>query len=169
MKIILLLFMSLSVLTSFADEYKDPATNVIYTYDPTGSSAKVKSGEVYVDTDNAENVELLGFPGSPDAKESIVILERFVIDGKEYLVDRIGDYAFVPYYNLVVALWRDSYAEEYCIENQVKYIYIDGDNIDGDNIDGDNIDDNNIDDNNIDDNYIDDNDVQKRTTGPMPG
>ena len=95
MKIILLLFMSLSVLTSFADEYKDPATNVIYTYDPTGSSAKVKSGEVYVDTDNAENVELLGFPGSPDAKESIVILERFVVDGKEYLVDRIGDYAFV--------------------------------------------------------------------------
>ena len=42
--ILLLLLLHTSVIAGFADEYKDPATNVIYTYDPAGNRAEVKEG-----------------------------------------------------------------------------------------------------------------------------
>ena len=83
--------MSVMVLTAFADEYTDPQTNVIYTYNPASNRAEVKSG-TWLMFDNGE--ASLPTPGSPDAKDEIGILDRFSVEGKEYVVDKIGDYAF---------------------------------------------------------------------------
>ena len=91
-RILLLLLLQVSAIACFADEYKDPATNVIYTYDPAGNSAEVKKGRVVYD-DYGE-LYSMNVPGSPDAKAEIVILDKFSVDGKEYVVDKIGDYAF---------------------------------------------------------------------------
>ena len=92
-RVILLLFLHLFGGVCFADEYKDPVTNVIYTYDPAGDRAEVKAGEEWIDTD--DGTQGYDYPGSPDAKGEIVILDRFTVAGKEYIVDRIGDCAFV--------------------------------------------------------------------------
>ncbi len=89
----LLLLLHFSSVDCFAEEYKDPATNVIYTYDPAGNRAEVKQG-TYVFDDSGE-VFCDYSPGSPDVKDDIVILDKFTIDGKEYIVDRIGDNAFI--------------------------------------------------------------------------
>ena len=83
--------MSVMVLTAFADEYTDPQTNVIYTYNPASNRAEVKSG-TWLMFDNGE--ASLPTPGSPDAKAEIVILDKFIVSGKEYTVNKIGDYAF---------------------------------------------------------------------------
>jgi len=89
-RILLLLLLPVSAIVCFADEYKDPATNVIYTYDPAGNSAEVKAGYWVMYDDGSNNPPS---PGSPNAKEEIVILDRFSVDGKEYVVDKIGNYA----------------------------------------------------------------------------
>ena len=89
----LLLLLQVAVFEGSADEYKDPLSNVIYTYVPAGGRAEVKQGEEWIDTDDGE----IGVdkPGSPNANTEIVILDRFTIDGKEYIVDKIGELAFV--------------------------------------------------------------------------
>ena len=89
-RILISAIMSVMVLTAIADEYKDPATNVIYTYDPTGNTAEVKMGYWDMYDDGSNNPPS---PGSPNAKEELVILDRFSVDGKEYVVDKISDYA----------------------------------------------------------------------------
>ena len=89
-RILLLLLLQVSAIVCFADEYKDPATNVIYTYDPAGNTAEVKMGYWDMFDDGSNDPPS---PGSPDAKEEIVILNRFSVDGKEYVVDKISDYA----------------------------------------------------------------------------
>lgn len=99
-KILFLLFLQVLAIACFADEYKDPATNVIYTYDPTGNRAEVKQGVRYHDFDVDSDGDI-GTSGSPDAKAEIIIIDRFTIDGKEYIVDKIGDYAFVQMYNII--------------------------------------------------------------------
>ena len=99
-RILLLLLLQISMITCFADEYKDPATNVIYTYDPAGNRAKVKQGLRWEDIDDSDDFRI-GNPGSPDATSEIIILERFTVDGKEYIVDEIGDYAFIYMTNIV--------------------------------------------------------------------
>ena len=99
-RVLLLLFLQISAIACFADEYKDPATNVIYTYDPAGNRAKVKPGIPLPQIDNDDDYGI-GNPGSPDATAEIAILERFVVDGKEYIVDEIGDLAFIQLTNIV--------------------------------------------------------------------
>ena len=78
-KILFLLFLQVLAIACFADEYKDPATNVIYTYDPTGNRAEVKQGVRYHDFDVDSDGDI-GTSGSPDAKAEIIIIDRFTID-----------------------------------------------------------------------------------------
>jgi hypothetical protein len=58
--------------------------NVIYTYWTDETTAKVKAGS-----------EANWTAGSPEAYGDIVIPEILVVDGKEYTVTEIGDYAFL--------------------------------------------------------------------------
>ena len=95
-----LLFLLVSSIACFADEYKDPVSNVIYTYDPTGTTAEVKAGHRWDLTDNGAEIKL-GDPGSPDANSDIIILDKLLIDGREYTVDKIGELAFVYMDNIV--------------------------------------------------------------------
>ena len=88
---LLFVLVALLSLVASADEYTDPQTNVIYTYNPASNRAEVKSG-TWLMFDNGE--ASLPTPGSPDAKDEIGILDRFSVEGKEYVVDKIGDYAF---------------------------------------------------------------------------
>lgn len=92
-RVSLLLFVQIFAISVFSDEYKDLVTNVIYTYNPSDNKAEVKRGEDWEYLDNGET--LPGRPGSPDAKGEIVILDNFTINGKEYIVDRIGECAFL--------------------------------------------------------------------------
>lgn len=82
--------MQASVIACLADEYKDPATNVIYTYDPASNRAEVKKGYEH----DEDWYGYLYEPGSPDAKDEIIILDKITINGKEYIVDKIGYCAF---------------------------------------------------------------------------
>ena len=81
-------------------EYTDPETRVVYTYDPNGTTAMVKAGkEIWDDPNwNSEseeiNVDELVRPGSPEASGSIAILDKFVVNGREYTVTAIGSNAF---------------------------------------------------------------------------
>ena len=93
-RVLLLLLLQVSAIGCFADEYEDPVSNVIYTYDPVGNRAEVKQGREWIDS-SAGELEVLDIPGSPDAKTEIVILDRIIVGDKEYIVDKIGDYAFV--------------------------------------------------------------------------
>lgn len=88
-KYVLVLAVVTFVLTAVADEYIDPLTNVVYTYDPNGTTAEVKSG--FVDT-WAKEYDY--YAGSPDASGDVVILGEIIINGKEFSVTKIGDYAF---------------------------------------------------------------------------
>ncbi len=95
-KIIYFLLLQASVIVCFADEYKDPATNVIYTYDPAGNRAEVKEGSGLLGEDDPR----VGASGSSDANAEIVILDKFSINGKEYVVDKISDFAFSEMRNI---------------------------------------------------------------------
>jgi hypothetical protein len=88
--IIILLLLSLIPLSVMADEYIDPNTHVVYRYNPQGSTAQVKPGN-RIDTDISGSYY---DPGSPNATGEIIVLERFSINGKEYVVNSIGDWAF---------------------------------------------------------------------------
>ena len=96
-RILLLLLLQMSVIAGFAEEYKDPATNVIYTYYPASNRAEVKEGFEY---DESYMGYEYGMGGSPDAKGEIIILDKITINGKEYIVDKIGVYAFVSMRNI---------------------------------------------------------------------
>ena len=98
-RVLLLLILQISSIVCFADEYKDTVYNVIYTYDPAGTSAEVKPGEEWDPTDDGATG--YSIPGSPDAKAEIVILDWFSVDGKEYTVKKIGDYAFLKMRNIL--------------------------------------------------------------------
>ncbi|MBR0432385.1 MAG: leucine-rich repeat domain-containing protein [Bacteroidaceae bacterium] len=68
-------------------EYVDETYNVVYTYDPDGTTAQVKAGAS-------------GQVGSPDASGDITILDKIVDGGKEYVVSEIGEMAFWGNYNI---------------------------------------------------------------------
>ena len=124
-RLFLLLLLQASAIASIADEYKDPLSNVIYTYDPAGDRAVVKEGKEWTDTDDFE----IGYskPGSPDAKDEIIILDRFTVDGKEYIVSEIGQYAFFSMGNItsvtippsVRSIGRMAFAECTALSNVV--------------------------------------------------
>lgn len=79
------------------DEYTDPQTNVVYTYDPNGTTAEVKRG-VGHDFDGSNTVYKAG---SPNASGNVDILEKVIVNGKEFSVTRIGDYAFCKLNDLI--------------------------------------------------------------------
>lgn len=63
-------------------EYTDPTSNVVYVYTTTGTTAKVKAGNMSNWTS-----------GSPNASGDIVILDKITVNGRQYTVTEIGDFA----------------------------------------------------------------------------
>lgn len=70
-------------------EYTDPATHVIYTLNHKESTAEVKCGHV-----QPWDIEYVYEPGSPEAEGRVSILEKISVNGREYRVTRIGEFAF---------------------------------------------------------------------------
>ena len=95
-RFVLILAVVTLALTVAADEYTDPSTNVVYTYDPNGTTAEVKRG-VRHDLDGSTVYKA----GSPNASGNVVILEKVIVNGKEFSVTKIGDYAFCMLNNLI--------------------------------------------------------------------
>ena len=89
--VLLLAIMSAVTLTITANEYIDPQTNVVYTYELGQATASVKSGYQELDLNIRDMVY---YPGSPDAAGDVVILERFTVGTDEYVVTSIGEGAF---------------------------------------------------------------------------
>ena len=86
---------SVITLTVAADEYIDPQTNAVYTYEPGQNIASVKAGyEEVIDMGPGYELEVVYHSGSPDAAGDVVILERFNIGTAEYVVTSIGEGAF---------------------------------------------------------------------------
>ena len=82
-------------LTVTADEYIDPQTNVVYTYEPGKNTASVKAGyEEVIDMCPNCELDIVYYPGSPDAAGDVVILDRFTVGTTEYVVTSIGRAAF---------------------------------------------------------------------------
>ena len=65
-----------------ADEYTDPSTNVVYAYDPNGTTAEVKGGVRY-DYDGSNTVYKAG---SPNASGNVIILEKVIVNGKRMVI-----------------------------------------------------------------------------------
>ena len=87
--------MSIVALTAASDEYIDPLTNVVYTYEPGQPTASVKAGyEEVVAPEYGSELDVCDYPGSPDAAGDVVILDKFTIGTTEYVVTSIGDCAF---------------------------------------------------------------------------
>ena len=94
-KIFLLSIMLIVALTAASDEYIDPLTNVVYTYEPGQPTASVKAGyEEAVAPDYGYEGEVFYYPGSPDATGDVVILDKFTIGTTEYVVTSIDECAF---------------------------------------------------------------------------
>lgn len=92
MRVLFLITSLLSfALTVAADEYIDPQSNVVYTYEPGQATASVKAGYremVYYHS------------GNPDAAGDVVILDRFTMGTTEYIVTSIGAGAFYTNKNI---------------------------------------------------------------------
>ena len=97
-RILISAIMSVMVLTAIADEYTDPQTNVVYTYEPGQSTASVKAG--YEEVINLGELMEITHPGSPDAAGDVVILDKFTVGTAEYVVTSIGKWAFVRNRNI---------------------------------------------------------------------
>ena len=102
--------MSVIALAATADEYTDPQTNVIYTYEPGQPTASVKAGydEIIQSSPHSE-LEDVTRPGSPDAAGDVVILDRFTVGASEYVVTSIGECAF----------WMNKNIKSVCIPETV--------------------------------------------------
>ena len=94
-EVLLSAIMLVVTLTTSADEYTDPQTQVVYTYEPGQKTASVKAG--YTETvyrgENLES-ETFIYPGSPNAANDVVILDKFTVGTSEYVVTSIGKMAF---------------------------------------------------------------------------
>lgn len=95
-RFVLVLAVVTFVLIVSADEYTDPSTNVVYTYDPNGTTAELKRG-VRHDLDGSTVYKA----GSPNASGNVVILEKVIVNGKEFYVTKIGDFAFCRLNDLI--------------------------------------------------------------------
>ena len=108
--------------TAFAEEFVDPATNIVYTLDPVEGTAEVKGGDV-----ETWEKEYAYMAGSPEVTGSVSILDKFTVNGKEYTVTKIGDYAFVRLTGLtgisipetVVAIGSEAFADCVSLESVV--------------------------------------------------
>ena len=93
--ILLSAIMSVIPLTVMADEYIDPQTNVVYTYEPGQPTASVKAGyDEVISEGYGYELEVITHPGSPDAAGDVAILDKFTIGTAEYVVTSIGECAF---------------------------------------------------------------------------
>ena len=93
--------MLIVALVATADEYIDPQTNVIYTYEPGQTTASVKAGrEEVVDMGYGYELEIIFLPGSPKASGDVRILDRFTVGTAEYVVTSIGELAFYTNNNI---------------------------------------------------------------------
>ena len=101
-KVILLsAMMSVVALAASADEYTDPRTNVVYTYEPGKSTALVKAGYIdFIKRDPDSRLTQVNHSGCPDASGDIVILDRFTVGEEVYVVTSIGDDAFMNNKNI---------------------------------------------------------------------
>lgn len=91
---ILVAIFGLITLTAACDEHTDTKTNVVYTYHPYDSSACVKAGRLYIIGEYGEEMSEEVESGSPKATGDIVIQDMLVIDGHNYTINSIGEYAF---------------------------------------------------------------------------
>lgn len=91
---ILVAIFGLITLTAAGDEHTDTQTNVVYTYHSYESSACVKAGRKYIIGEYGEEMSEEVESGSPKAAGDIVIQDMLVIDGHNYTVNSIGEYAF---------------------------------------------------------------------------
>ena len=95
MRMLASMVMSFVALMASADEYIDPQTNVVYTYQPGQTNASVNAGyEVTIDWGYGYELEVEYYSGSPDAAGDVVILDRFTVGTEEYVVTSIGYAAF---------------------------------------------------------------------------
>ena len=92
---ILVAILGLTTLTVAGDEYTDPNTNVVYTYNVNDDSAEVKAGCRVIMGGNGEELSEEDFAGSLNVKSDIAILDKIEIDGHEYTVSKIGEKAFI--------------------------------------------------------------------------
>ena len=92
---ILVAILGLTTLTVAGDEYTDPNTNVVYTYNANDDSAEVKAGWRVILGGNGEELSEEDFAGSPNVISSIAILDKIEIGGHEYTVSKIGEKAFI--------------------------------------------------------------------------
>jgi hypothetical protein len=100
-KILLSAMMSVVTFMVMADEYIDPQTNVVYTYEPGQTTASVKAGDgKKVEMCPSCELDMIYRPGSPDAAGDVVILDRFTVGAAEYVVTSIGDGAFMDNRNI---------------------------------------------------------------------
>ncbi|MBR4644897.1 MAG: leucine-rich repeat domain-containing protein, partial [Bacteroidaceae bacterium] len=99
MRILASIVMSAVALVAIADEYIDPQSKVVYTYEPGSGTAMVKAGNTEGKLDGG--MILVGYcPGSPDAAGDVAILDRFTIGTDEYVVTSIGELAFIENKNI---------------------------------------------------------------------
>ena len=99
MRILASIVMSAVALVAIADEYIDPQSKVVYTYEPGSGTAMVKAGNTEGKLDGG--MILVGYcPGSPDAAGDVAILDRFTIGTDEYVVTSIGELAFTENKNI---------------------------------------------------------------------
>jgi len=87
--------MSAVALVAIADEYIDPQSKVVYTYEPGSGTAMVKAGyEEVIYRGEGYELEPTIHPGSPDAVGDVLILDRFTVGTEEFVVTSIGELAF---------------------------------------------------------------------------
>jgi hypothetical protein len=80
--------------------YTDPVSNVIYGYNTTNNYGQVCGG-LWLDIDAYNPDEYTEtYPGSPDAKAKVVILDKFTVEDKEYIVKSVSQWAFVNMDNI---------------------------------------------------------------------
>ena len=92
---LLFLLLALLPIVASADEYTDPQSKVVYTYEPGQPTASVKAGyDEVVEPDYGSELMTDHYAGSPDASGDVVILDRFTVGTAEYVVTSIGEVAF---------------------------------------------------------------------------
>jgi len=92
---LLLIMIALLPIVASADEYTDPQSKVVYTYEPGQPTASVKAGyDEVVEPDYGSELMTDHYAGSPDASGDVVILDRFTVGTAEYVVTSIGEVAF---------------------------------------------------------------------------
>ena len=95
MRILASIVMSAVALVATADEYVDPQSKVVYTYEPGSGTAMVKAGqEEIISRGEGYELEPTIHPGSPDAVGDVLILDRFTVGTEEFVVTSIGELAF---------------------------------------------------------------------------